>query len=237
MLQRWSLTRCLWQRKKCGSSGQGIFWLKSGDRNTSFFHEKASKRHQRNTITRPLDSNGNWQDEEDVMGQIFVDYFQELFTSSYPTVSDELLETIHPKLTNRMNEVLLQEFQVAKVKKALKQMHPLKAPSPDGMPPLFFQHYWPIVNFVVIQTEVDFLNHGVAPPKFHETHIVLIPKTKNPTRVTNYRPISLCNVAYKIASKVVANRMKAVLKDIILKTKVLLFQKGSSQTMFLWAMN
>ena len=107
MLQRWSLTRCLWQRKKCGSSGQGIFWLKSGDRNTSFFHEKASKRHQWNTITRLLDTNGNWQDEEDVMGQIFVDYFQELFTSSYPTVSDELLETIHPKVTNRMNEVLL----------------------------------------------------------------------------------------------------------------------------------
>ena len=76
------------------------FWLKSGDRNTSFFHEKASKRHQQNTITRLLDSNGNWQDEEGVMGQIFVDYFQKLFTSSYPTVSDELLETIHPKVTN-----------------------------------------------------------------------------------------------------------------------------------------
>ena len=55
----------------------------------------------------------------------------------------------------------------------------------------------------------------LLPPKFHETHIVLIPKTKNPSRVTAYRPISLCNMAYKIASKVAANRMKVVLKDII----------------------
>ena len=86
---------------------------------------------------------------------------------------------------------------------------------PDGMPPLFFQHFWPTVNSVVIKTVVDFLNHGVAPPKFHETHIVLIPKTKNPSRVTDYRPISLCNVAYKLASKVVANRMRVVLKDIV----------------------
>ena len=82
-------------------------WIKSGDRNTSFFHEKASKWHQHNTITRLLDFHGNWQDEEDVIGNIFVDYFQELFTSSCPTVSEELLEAIHPKVTNRMNEVLV----------------------------------------------------------------------------------------------------------------------------------
>ena len=138
-------------------------------------------------------------------GHILVEYFQELFTSSYPIVSEDLLEAIHLKVTNRMNEVLMQDFRAAEVEKALKQMHPLKAPSPDSMPPLFFQHYWPAVNYVVIQTVVDFLNHGVAPPKFHETHIVLIPKTKNPSRVSNYRPISLCNVAYKLASKVVAN--------------------------------
>ena len=50
---------------------------------------------------------------------------------------------------------------------------------------------------------------------FHETHIVLIPKTKNPERVIDYRPISLCNVAYKFASKAVANRLKLVLQDIM----------------------
>ena len=149
------------------------------------------------------------------MGTILVEYFQELFTSSCPMVSEELLEAIHPKVTNRMNEVLVQDFRAAEVEKALKQMHPLKASGPDGMPPLFYQHYWPTVNSVVIQTVVDFLNHGVAPPKFHETHIVLSPKTKNSSRVTDYRPISLCNVAYKLASKVVANRMKVVLKGIV----------------------
>ena len=94
-------------------------------------------------------------------------------------------------------------------------MHPLKVPGLDGMPPLFFQYYWLTVNSIVIQTIVDFLNHGVAPPKFHEAHIMLIPKIKNPSKVTNYRPISLCNVAYKLASKVVANRMRVVLKDIV----------------------
>ena len=124
-------------------------WLQSGDKNTSFFHEKASRRQQRNTISRLLDSNGIWQDDEETTGHILVEYFQELFTSSCPSVSEELLEAIHPKVTNRMNEILLQDFRVAEVEKALRQMHPLKAPGPDGMPPLFFQHYWPTVNSVV----------------------------------------------------------------------------------------
>lgn len=94
-------------------------------------------------------------------------------------------------------------------------MHPLKAPGPDDMPHLFYQHFWPNVNAIVIKIVLDFLNHGVAPSNFHETHIVLIPKTKNPERVSNYKPISLCNVAYKLASKVVANQFKRVLQDII----------------------
>ena len=44
---------------------------------------------------------------------------------------------------------------------------------------------------------------------------MLIPKINNPEKVTDYKPISLCNVAYKIASKMVAKRMKVVLQDII----------------------
>ena len=85
-------------------------------------------------------------------------------------------------------------------------MFPLKASDPDGMPPLFFQHFWPKVGEVVTKIVLDFLNSGIAPPNFNETHVVLIPKCKEPKKITDYRPISLCNVVYKITSKAFANK-------------------------------
>ena len=114
-----------------------------------------------------------------------------------------------------MNSSLIKEFHAGEVHKALKQMYALKAPGPDGMPPIFFQNFWPIVGSLVFKTVLDFLNHGITPPKFNETHIVLVPKTKSPKNVTEYRPISLCNVIYKLASKTLANRLKKILPSII----------------------
>ena len=98
---------------------------------------------------------------------------------------------------------------------ALKQMAPLKAPGPDGMPPLFCQHFWQTVNQDVISSILSWLNSGILPHPVNHTFIALIPKIKNPEYITKYRPISLYNVLYKIFSKVLANRLKKLLPTSI----------------------
>ena len=94
-------------------------------------------------------------------------------------------------------------------------MHPKKSPGLDSMPPLFYQYFWSLLGECVTKAILDFLNLGIMPPKFNDTHTVLIPKVKNPTKITEYRPISLSNVISKLASKVITNRLKRFLPDII----------------------
>jgi hypothetical protein len=94
-------------------------------------------------------------------------------------------------------------------------MHPLKSPGPDGFSACFYQRSWSVVRAKVCNAVLEFFNSGLLDPLINSTNIVLVPKIKNPTRVTDYHPISLCNVLYKLAAKVLANRMKKVLTEII----------------------
>jgi ribonuclease HI len=102
---------------------------------------------------------------------------------------------------------------------ALKQMAPLKAPGPDGLPADFFQNHWDLMGEEVCLAVLNSLNDGILPENINMTHIVLIPKKKNPTTVMDFRPISLCNVLYKLISKVLANRLKKILPIIISQTQ------------------
>ena len=162
-----------------------------------------------------MDSNDCWQEDMRKVEEIVVNYYSNLFSSSNPSEFTELIEAVEPKVSQDMNNMLTRDFKGAEVKAALNQMYLLKAPSPDDMLPVFFQHFWATVGNEVVKTVLDFLNLGISPPHFHDTHIVLIPKNNEPQGITNYCPISLCNVVYKLASKAIANRLKRVLPSII----------------------
>lgn len=83
------------------------------------------------------------------------------------------------------------------------------------MNPVFFQKYCHIIGKDVVDCALKFLNSDSFPAGLNNTHIVLIPKCKRPESITQFRPISLCNVIYRICSKVIANRLKLILPDII----------------------
>lgn len=87
------------------------------------------------------------------------------------------------------------------VKAAIYYMHPDKALGPDGMTPAFFQRNWGVVGKEVVQLVKDFFVSGVLMEHINETNIVLIPKKKNPTALTELRPIALCNVIMKLLRK------------------------------------
>ena len=136
------------------------------------------------------------------------DYFHTHFHAGASDQMEECLDAVPSRVTEDMLMVLSSEFTVEEVKVALFQMGPTKALGPDGMNAIFYQKFWHIVGDDVVFTVLDFLNNGNILPEINHTNIVLIPKVKDPENMSDFRPISLCNVIYKIISKVLANRLK-----------------------------
>ena len=66
---------------------------------------------------------------------------------------------------------------------------------------------------------LEAVNSGVIPEGWNTTTIVLIPKVETLEKVTQFRPISLCNVVYKVIAKMLAARLKVFLPDIISETR------------------
>jgi hypothetical protein len=190
-------------------------WLKEGDRNTKYFHNCASHRKRRNTISLVRMDFGELVTDANLIGKQFTEYYQALFTATPLEEVEVVLDNIQPCVTQEMNQTLTAQFTKEEVLTAMKQMGPLKAPRPDGMPPIFYQSYWHVVGKDVAAVVLYCLQSGTLLPSLNHTYVTLISKTKSPERVTEYRPISLCNVLYKLISKVLANRLKKIFPNII----------------------
>lgn len=85
----------------------------------------------------------------------------------------------------------------------------------DGFPPAFFQDQWDIMGVDIFNAVKDFLKKGKLIKQINATFIALIPKHYNVVSTKELKPISLCNMVYKVLSKVLINRLKLLLDKLI----------------------
>lgn len=192
-----------------------IQWLLWGDKNSRFFHYKTLQRRQRNRVSRLLNDDDVWVEEETELGSLFEEYFKDLFKTSGPRDLTKVLEHVPQLVNDDMNQVLTREVTEEEVKKAVFSIGGLKAPGPDGYNALFYQKYWDTVGEDVTKAVQIFFHSGCMFRELNSTDIVLIPKVKVPEKVSQFRPISLCNVSNKIISKILVLRLKTFLPNII----------------------
>ena len=114
-----------------------------------------------------------------------MDYYTNLFTRSKLEYLEEVVEVIPKVVTAEMNADLTGDFTAMEVEVALKQIAPLKALGPNGMPPLFYQNYWTLLGNDVTQSILHYLNSSSLLAALGHFFVTLIPKAKNQSLCRN----------------------------------------------------
>ncbi|XP_042969115.1 uncharacterized protein LOC122301804 [Carya illinoinensis] len=174
---------------------------------------------EKNRISEIIDDQGRCVKDQKGIEEVFFQYYSNLSSPSTDDIAAGLWG-IESKVSGLMNEELQKDFTMLEVEAALKDMGPLKSPGPDGFGACLYQNYWSTIGEEVCQAVLSFLNEKSGlDGSINFTHIALIPKIDKPVIASDFRPISLCNVLYKLVSKVLANRLKKVLPVIISKNQ------------------
>ena len=153
--------------------------------------------------------------EEETIGQIVLEFYSNMFATTHPSSINEDFHLIERGLLDKQILELKAFSSSEEVSIALKQMPLCKAPGSDGMSARFYQQHWQIVRSEVASffLDISILNSADIPVGLNHTFVCLIPKVKEPVSMKDLRPISLCNILYKLISKVLVNQLKSVLSS------------------------
>ncbi|CAL1384971.1 unnamed protein product [Linum trigynum] len=211
---RVSLEHTLWEEELLWTQKARANWVLRGDMNTRFFHNSFLSRRRRNKITTLKDDQGNWVVDEDSLQKLAREYFLTLFSKDSDVLSC-CVPVDFPVLDNSLLNKLNQTPSCEEVRATVMAMNGLKAPGKDGFQAIFYQKCWTLIG-------ADFSRFicscFVSPSKIqslNETLLTLIPKVENPTSMNQFRPISLCNVGYKVVTKILANWLKPLMPTLV----------------------
>ena len=191
--------------------------MKEGDNNTRFFHRLANS-HRNATHIKRIEVNGVlYEDELDMRSQLVL-FYQGLYEETKlgrPSMDGLYFACIEEE----ERQSLEKEFTMEEVIQVLKEMEGEKASGLDGFTMAFFQKCWSVVEKDVMDVFDYFHRHFVFERSMNASFLTLIPKKCNAVNIKDFRPISLVGSVYKLLSKVLANKLRAVLDNLISVTQ------------------
>lgn len=196
-----------------------LHWLQVGDGNNRFFHQVAKAREVRNSIRAIKRDDGTVVETQAEIKAEAENYFNSFLAHSvvdYNGISEgELNELLNFQCAEEDGLLLTSTVTDDEIKRVLFAMPGNKAPGPDGYTSEFFKSAWGIVGTDFTSAIKSFFEKGFLPKGLNSTILALIPKKTDAQVMRDYRPISCCNVIYKVISKILANRLKKVLPKFI----------------------
>ena len=209
-----------------------IKWLSLGDGNNSFFFNQVKSNWHHNKIQTINNRDGIRVFGQSQVAMVAENYFKDTLGTPASTCCQEFLEqtidTLRCKsVPSQKSAALIQFVSVDLIFSTLKSMKKNKSPGTDGFPAEFYLTCWPIIGKDFCDAIQGFFQNSHMLPAANITSIALIPKTATPSTMQEFRPISLCNIPYKCIAKILANRLKTIMPDIIEQNQSA-FVKGRS---------
>jgi len=118
-------------------------------------------------------------------------------------------------LTGEDNLGLIVGFTKKEIRDAVWQCEGVKSPDPDGFNFNFLKKCWEVIKVEVVEAVEQFHENGIIPKGYNASFVALVPKVRDPSRLEQYKPISLVGAIYKIIAKLLAKRIKKVLPSVV----------------------
>ncbi|GKE37050.1 RNA-directed DNA polymerase, eukaryota, partial [Tanacetum coccineum] len=190
-----------------------VRWAIEGDENSKYFHGIINKKRSQLAIRGVL-IDGDWIDEPCKVKNEFLMHFANRFESpSGPCIDIDC--HLFKKLSSEQVDDLECDVTFDEIKKAVWDCGTNKSPGPDGFSFDFIRTFWDILKHDFVNAIREFFISSKFPPGCNSSFIALIPKKHDAKFVKDYRPISLIGCFYKIVSKILANRLKMVISELI----------------------
>lgn len=161
-----------------------------------------------------MDDDSNKVVDYDMTSQCFISFYS-LFSSVNPSFPNDFHNFIQPSISTEVNCSMIAIHSIADLHKALFSMDNNKSPGPDDMSPIFFKTYWHIIDKDIHAAICGFFTNATLSTTANHIFITLIPKKLATNRVDQFCPIALCNVVYKVITKIISNRLRPVLDTLI----------------------
>nr|KYP62677.1 Transposon TX1 uncharacterized [Cajanus cajan] len=188
-------------------------WLQAGDANSNFFHACINRRRLKNEIRSLKVANERYNEPSTIKEAVkgfFEGHFRECLHAR-PRLQDTDFKT----LSEEDATTLILSFFDEEVKIAVWDCEGPKNPGPDGFNFTFIKDFWDDIKADFLAFLHEFHANGKLVKGSNSSFVVLVPKTDNPQKVEEYRPIFLIGCMYKVLAKVLANRMKKVVGKVI----------------------
>ncbi|VFQ98006.1 unnamed protein product [Cuscuta campestris] len=164
---------------------------------------------------RIVDSQGKERTDREVIHNMAIDYYNNLFNSKKDIVTAPVLDYLETVITQEDNAKLSKIPTAEEIREAVWSINPNSAPGPDGFNGSFFRAAWHIIQNDVISATQEFFIGINLPKSYGSTFLSLIPKIDNPKSFGDYRPISLSTFMSKVNTRILADRIQQLLPKII----------------------